>query len=81
MDEFLKYIEKGLSGSIEYFQFSIDLEHYLVDNYDKMYSDNKNATVYLNDLLPDETEKMEPGMDPTEFYNKVRVIVEKSKEL
>ena len=61
--------------------FSIDLEHYLVEHYEEMYTENKEATLYLNDLLPDEAEKMEPGMNPDSFCERVKEIVEKSKTL
>ncbi|OTN76733.1 hypothetical protein A5886_001812 [Enterococcus sp. 8G7_MSG3316] len=81
MNNFFKYIEKGLSGEIDFFKFSIDLEHYLVDHYEEMCSENKEATLYLNDILPEETEKIEPGMNPSNFYEQVKKIVEKSKTL
>lgn len=81
MNNFLNYIEKGLAGAVGYFAFSVDLEQYLVDHYDEMYSENPQATLYLNDVLPDETEKMEPGMDPAPFLNTVKEIVEKSKTM
>ena len=35
----------------------------------------------MNDLLPDEAEKMEPGMNPDSFCERVKEIVEKSKTL
>ncbi|OTE82586.1 nitrogenase subunit molybdenum-iron protein alpha, partial [Escherichia coli] len=50
MDKFFNFIEKGLSEEINFFMFSIDLEHYLVDHYEEMYTENKEATLYLNDL-------------------------------
>jgi len=46
-----------------------------------MYTENKEATLYLNDLLPDEAEKMEPRMNPDSFCERVKEIVEKSKTL
>ena len=81
MDKFFNFIEKELSEEINFFMFSIDLEHYLVDHYEEMYTENKEATLYLNDLLPDEAEKMEPGMNPDSFCERVKEIVEKSKTL
>lgn len=81
MEKFFGYIQKGLTGQIDYFEFSMGLEQYLVDHYDEMFEMNPIATEYLNDKIPDETEKMEPGMDPSTFYENIRKIVEKSKEL
>lgn len=76
IDKFFEYLDQGLSGQIEPFKFSIDLESYLVDNYDVMYLENGPLAFKAADEIPDITEQMEPGMDPAKFLNELRAIKE-----
>lgn len=69
--DFIDFLNKGIEGDIEAFRFSIRLEDYLIDNYDKMLAENKELTDYANEVLPDIAEQMEPGMDPTKFISEL----------
>lgn len=78
---FFDYLDRGLSGEIDPFIFSIDLETYLVDNYDEMYKENPRLTLLANDEIPDIAETMEPNDDPAEFYRELNNIKNQLIEL
>jgi hypothetical protein len=81
IDNFFAFLSDGLSRKINPFEFSLDLEKYLVDNYELMYQENPNLTVIANDEIPDITEQMEPGMDPTNFYKQLNAVKQKLNKL
>ncbi|QFR24093.1 nitrogenase subunit molybdenum-iron protein alpha [Schleiferilactobacillus harbinensis] len=74
IDKFLAFLNKGLGGNPGYFHFSTDLEDYVARYYDDMAAENRKFADYVSDVIPDVTEPMEPGMDPTEFYKQLRRI-------
>lgn len=80
IDKFMKFFNRGLNGSPEYFQFSKDLEDYVVDHYDAIHAENPKFADYIGDNISDVTEPMEPGMDPTDFYRKLRKIVDTASQ-
>lgn len=81
IDEFLLFFEKGISGKIEPFEFSIKLEDFIADQYDGMYKENPHLTDYLSEVIPDITEPMELGMNPTNFYNELKNVKKKILEM
>ena len=74
INKFFEYLDFGMSGKVDYFDFSVDLENYLVAHYDEMYAEHPKLTYYASDIIPDVTEQVEPGMDPTEFYEQIKKI-------
>lgn len=72
IDKFFEYLDQGFSGKIEPFKFSINLESYLVNNYNEMYQGNNLLTIKAADEIPDITEQVEPGMDPEKFYGELQ---------
>lgn len=61
--------------------FSLFVEDFLCDNYDAMYSENPEVTELLNEDIPEICAIMEPGLDDTEFKEKLKVQYEAAKNL
>ena len=79
----LNEIDGLLKGNSEYnsLDFSYYLEGYLIKNYDAMYSENPEVTELLNEDIPEICAIMEPGLDDTEFKEKLKVQYEAAKNL
>ena len=62
-------------------EFSMYLEDYLCDNYDKMYLENSEITKMLNEEIPEICASMEPGLDDNIFIENLKLEYEKANEL
>lgn len=71
---FWEFYEKGLSKEVDFFEFSVDLEDYIGENYEEIAKENETLAYYAADIIPDICEPMEPGMDPTEFYQQLEKL-------
>lgn len=75
IDDFLKNTPKDI------YDFSVVLEDALVDDYDKMYKEQPEATEILADEIPFICASAEPGMKPEEiekFKQKLKKEYEKA---
>lgn len=72
IENFLELFDRGLNQEVESNKFSIQMENFLIDHYDEMLLENHDLTLYVNDVIPDITEIMEPAHDPTDFLEKMR---------
>jgi hypothetical protein len=81
IDNFFEYLLKGQLDNKDPFDFSIELEEYLVENYEAMYLENPYLTNLANEEIPDITETMEPGMDAINFYRQLDVVYQKLRVL
>lgn len=69
----LDMIRQFLNGAYDPMQFSLDMEEFLNDQYDAMHEENPNLTEFLNEDIPELCAECEPGMDFTEFRQKIEV--------
>lgn len=78
IDDFLKNTPEDI------FEFSIELEDILVDDYDEMQSEQPLATYYLSQDVPGICSGAEPGMSKTEidkFKKRLQSEYERAKSL
>ena len=70
MDELKNMIIRFLKGEGDPWEFSFALEDSLIRLYDQMYEVNPQATLILNNDLPDICAEYELGQDPSSFRKK-----------
>ena len=69
----IELIKKLLDGKIaDVFDFSVELEFCLCDDYDRMYAEDPAVTEILCEELPEICAEVEPGQDYTGFIAKVK---------
>ena len=72
MDEVLNMIKNFIDGKTDPDEFSVILPDVLIQKYDEMLEENKQATDILNENLPDICAEYEPGMDADYFRKAVQ---------
>lgn len=81
-EKIMRYIKDFLDNTPDdIYDFSCDLEGYLVIYYDKMHDEQPRATEILNDEVPDICATGEPAMKPEEieeFKEKLRKEYERT---
>ena len=72
VDEIKNLILSFLSGNYEPADFSVELPHKIVDNYNAIESIDSKLAERLDDMFPDICAEYERGDDPEPFRKKVR---------
>ena len=81
IDKALKMFEELFKGEYDPHEFSLDMEMFLYDNYEKMNEENYEITHFLNQDTPDVCALAEPNFDPTEMLTLLKPIYEKAKKM
>ena len=81
IDKALKMFEDLFNGKYSPYNFALDMELYLLDNYDEMIKENYEITEFLNQDTPDACGLVEPNFDPTEMLEMLKPIYKTAREM
>ncbi len=69
------------NGNYDAFQFSLDMEEFLFDNFEALQKENKKVSDILENDVPDLCSEGEPGFDSTHMIAELKKVYEKAKVL
>lgn len=70
----VKMLESLFDGKYDALQFSVDFPEYCYNNYDQLELENKGLGYYLDQNIPDICDEGEPGFNPTNMIEKLRIV-------